>query len=276
MKNIEVRGISIPQLGFGTFRMPGAICQPVVESALSVGYRHIDTAAMYENESGVGAALASSNLSRGELFLTTKVWHDQLGADALRRAFDASLSKLKLDYVDMYMIHWPGKGMNMAETMESLIALKQEGLARSIGVCNFNMPMLKEAISVIGAPIAAVQVEYHPFLTQTEVYGFLRSHNIVLTAFAPLAQGRAAEDETLKRIGLKHGVSAAQVAIAWLIEQDGVIAIPKAQRVESQRANLAALEVKLDDVDRKHIDSLPKNLRYVQPPFAPDWNAVTL
>ncbi len=231
---------------------------------------------MYENEAEVGAAIAASNLPRTELFVTTKVWHDQLAGDAFRRAFDASLSKLGLDHVDMYMIHWPSRGMNMAEVMESLMALKQEGLARSIGVCNFNMPMLKEAISVIGAPVAAVQVEYHPFLAQTELHGFLRQHDIALTAYAPLAQGRAAQDETLKRMGAKHGVSAAEVAIAWLIEQDGVIAIPKAQRLESQRANLAALDVKLDSADRSAIASLPKDQRYVQPPFAPDWNASTL
>jgi len=256
--------------------MPGASCQPAVESALSLGYRHIDTAAMYDNETEVGAAIAASNLPRSELFLTTKVWHDMLSGDALRRAFDASLSKLKLDYVDMYMIHWPSKDMNMAEVMRSLTSLKQEGIARSIGVCNFNMPMLKEVVSVIEAPIAAVQVEYHPFLAQTEVYRFLRSFGIALTAYAPLAQGRAVQDETLKRIGYKHGVSASEVAIAWLIEQEGVIAIPKAQRSESQRANLAALQVVLDNDDRLAIASLPKNLRYVRPAFAPDWNATAL
>lgn len=276
MKNIEVQGVSIPQLGFGTFRMPGASCQPALESALSVGYRHIDTAAMYENEAEVGAAIAASKLTRAELFVTTKVWHDQLAGDALRQAFDSSLSKLKLDYVDMYMIHWPSKNMNMAEVMESLMVLKREGRTRSIGVCNFNMPMLQEAITVIGAPIAAVQVEYHPFLAQTRLYQFLRKHDIALTAYAPLAQGRAAQDVTLQRIGARHGVSAAEIAIAWLIEQDGVIAIPKAQRLESQKANLAALDVKLDSTDRLEIASLPKDLRYVQPPFAPDWNAKEL
>jgi 2,5-diketo-D-gluconate reductase B len=138
------------------------------------------------------------------------------------------------------------------------------------------MPMLKEAVLGIGAPIAAVQVEYHPFLAQTELLEFLRKHDIALTAYAPLAQGRAAQDETLKRIGAKHGVSGAEVAIAWLIEQAGVIAIPKAQRRESQRQNLEALDVKLDDADRSMIARLPKDLRYVRPSFAPNWNATTL
>src|SRR6202007_2606138 len=142
MDTIITRGVSIPRLGFGTFRMPGGGCQPVVESALALGYRHLDTAAMYENEIAVGAAIAASNLPRSELFVATKVWHDQLGTrDSIRRAFDTSIGKLKLDYVDLYMIHWPSKGMDMAVVMETLTALRDEGRTCAIGVCNFNLPM---------------------------------------------------------------------------------------------------------------------------------------
>lgn len=274
METIKTQNIRIPRLGFGTFRMPGGDCQPVVESALALGYRHIDTAAMYENEDAVGAAISTSALPREEIFLTTKVWHDQLGsADSIRRAFDASLGKLKLDHIDLYMVHWPSAGMDMAPVLETLTALHEEGRTRAIGVCNFNLPMMQQAVEVIGAPIAALQVEYHPFLDQSAMLQYLRERNIPLTAYAPLAQGRAAADETLSRIGLKHGYSAAQVAIAWLLDQDGVIAIPKTQRPESQRSNLDALNIQLDDEDRASIATLPKDLRYVRPPFAPDWNA---
>jgi 2,5-diketo-D-gluconate reductase B len=277
METIITRDGSIPRLGFGTFRMPGGGCQPVVESALALGYRHLDTAAMYENEDALGAAIAASNVPRGELFVTTKVWHDQLGtADSIRRAFDTSVEKLKLDYVDLYMVHWPSKDMNMAIVMETLTALRDEGGARAIGLCNFNLPMLRQAIDEIHAPVASLQVEYHPFLDQSTMLAYLRERNIPLTAYAPLAQGRAADDETLKRIGDKHGFSAAQVAIAWLLDQDGVIAIPKAQRPESQQSNLDALTIRLDDEDRAAIAALPKDRRYVSPPFAPDWNALTL
>jgi 2,5-diketo-D-gluconate reductase B len=277
METIITRDVSIPRLGFGTFRMPGGGCQPVVESALALGYRHLDTAAMYENEDALGAAIAASNVPRGELFVTTKVWHDQLGtADSIRRAFDTSVERLKLDYVDLYMIHWPSKDMNMAIVMETLTALRDEGGARAIGLCNFNLPMLRQAIDEIHAPVASLQVEYHPFLDQSPMLAYLRERNIPLTAYAPLAQGRAAEDETLKRIGDKHGFSAAQVAIAWLLDQDGVIAIPKAQRPESQQSNLDALTIRLDDEDRAAIAALPNDRRYVWPPFAPDWNALTL
>lgn len=277
MEAIKTQGIEIARLGFGTFRMPGGDCQPVVESALQVGYRHIDTAAMYENEVAVGAALAASDIAREELFITTKAWHDKLSSsEAIRSAFDASLAKLKLDFVDLYMVHWPSAQMDMAQVLSTLDALRREGRTRAIGVCNFNLPMLRCAIEDLQAPIASVQVEYHPFLDQSRLLAYLRGRNIPLTAYAPLAQGRAASDETLVTIGKKHGVSGAQVAIAWLLEQPGIIAIPKAQRLESQRANFAALDIRLDDEDREAIARLPKNLRYVKPPFAPDWDATSL
>lgn len=277
MDTIATRNIRIPRLGFGTFRMPGGGCQPVVESALARGYRHLDTAAMYDNEAAVGAAVAASGLARDALFVTTKVWHDQLGTeDSIRRAFDTSIGKLGLDYVDLYMVHWPSASMDMGVVLDTLTALRDEGRTRAIGVCNFNLPMMRRAVDDIGAPVAALQIEYHPFLDQSAMLDFLRPRGIPLTAYAPLAQGRAAEDETLKRIGDKHGASAAQVAIAWLLGQEGVIAIPKAQRTESQRANLEALEIRLDEEDRAAIAALPKDLRYVRPPFAPDWDAQTL
>ncbi|UDL94072.1 aldo/keto reductase [Lichenihabitans sp. PAMC28606] len=271
---LMTQGVTMPRLGFGTFRMPGGDCQPVVESALGLGYRHLDTAAMYDNEAAVGAAIRASGLARRDLFVTTKVWHDQLGSrDAIRGAFDASLAELGLDHVDLYMVHWPSAGMDMGVVLETLTRLREEGRTRAIGVCNFNLPMMQMAVDAIGAPIAALQVEYHPFLDQSALLGFLRRRGIPMTAYAPLAQGRAAADETLRAIGDKHGASAAQVAIAWLLDHDGVAAIPKAQRPESQAANLVAAAIRLDDHDRRAIAALPKDLRYVRPPFAPDWDA---
>ncbi len=150
----------------------------------------------------------------------------------------------------LYMVHWPSAEMDIGVVMETLMDLRAGGRTRAIGVCNFNMPMLRSAIEDIGAPIAAHQVEYHPFLGQSPMLAYLRGRGIPLTAYAPLAQGRAAADSTLGRVGDKHGVSGAQAALAWLLDQDGVVVIPKAQRAESQRANLAALDVRLDDEDR--------------------------
>ncbi|QFR32358.1 aldo/keto reductase [Ancylobacter sp. TS-1] len=273
METITTQGVAIPRLGFGTFRMPGADAQPVVESALALGYRHIDTAAMYENEAAVGAALATSGIARDELFITTKVWHDQLSPEALHHAFDASLRKLGLDHVDLYMIHWPSRDMDMAATLDALMSLRERGLTRAIGVCNFNLPMLRRAVEEIGAPLASVQLEYHPFLSQAPMLAYLRQKGIPLTAYAPLAQGRAANDPTLASLGARHGCSAAQMAIAWLLDQPGVAVIPKAARPESQRANLDALAIRLDDEDRAAIAALPKDQRFVRPPFAPDWDA---
>jgi 2,5-diketo-D-gluconate reductase B len=271
MEKIQTQGVAIPRLGFGTFRMPGGGCQPVVESALGLGFRHIDTAAMYENEDAVGAAIASSGVRREDLFVTTKVWHDQLGRGAVRKAFDTSLSKLKLDYVDMYMVHWPSADMDLPAVLEEMMTIKADGGTRAIGVCNFNMKMIRQAVEEVRAPIAALQIEYHPFMSQARMLDYVRGKGIPLTAYAPLAQGRAAHDETLQNIGDKHGVSAAQIAIAWLLDQPDVIAIPKAQKESSQRSNLDALKVKLDDEDRSAIAALPKDQRYVKPPFAPDW-----
>ena len=226
---LKTQGVSIPRLGLGTFRVPNEDCQPVVESALALGYRHIDTAAMYANEAAVGAAIAASGLPRDEIFVTTKVWHDQLSPQAVPQALEQSLAKLKLDYADLYLVHWPAPGMDMAATMDAMVALRESGRVRAIGVCNFNLPMLKTAIDTIGAPLACVQVEYHPFLDQSALLAYLGDRGIPLTAYAPLAQGRVAEDATLQAIGRKHGASAAQVAIAWLMDQPNVIAIPKAR-----------------------------------------------
>jgi 2,5-diketo-D-gluconate reductase B len=227
---------------------------------------------MYENEAAVGAAIAASGARRDDLFVTTKVWHDQLAPDALRRSFDASLGKLGLDCVDLYMIHWPSRDMDMAATLEAMVRLQERGLTRAIGVCNFNLPMICHAVERIGAPIAVVQLEYHPFLSQQPMLAYLRGKGIPLTAYAPLAQGRAAQDATLAALGRKHGASAAQMAVAWLLDQDGVVVIPKAGRRESQKANLDAAAIRLNDEDRNVIASLPKDQRFVRPPFAPDWD----
>jgi len=272
MEHLQIQGISLPRLGLGTFRMQGEVCRAAVESALGLGYRHIDTAEMYGNEDAVGAAVAASGVARKDLHVTTKVWHENLAPDAIRRAFDASLKKLKLDRVDLYLVHWPSRNMNLPAIFETLLKLKQEGRTRAIGVANFNLALLKTVVEQIRAPIACNQIEYHVMLDQTKVARYLAAKSIPLMAYAPLAQGRAASDETLISIGRKHGAGAAQVALKWLLDQDGVAAIPKASRAESQRANLDALKLKLDDEDRKAIAALPKDKRFVNPAFAPVWD----
>ena len=269
---IRTQGISLPRLGLGTFRMLGDACRAAVESALGLGYRHIDTAEMYGNEDAIGAAIASAGIARKDLHITTKVWNDNLAPDAIRRAFDASLNKLRLDQVDLYLVHWPAKNMNLPAMFETLLRLRQEGGTRAIGVANFNIALLRTVVDEIKAPIACNQVEYHVMLDQTPLRKYLAAKAIPLVAYCPLAQGRIASDATLAAIGRKHGASAAQVALKWLLDQDGVAAIPKASRSESQRANLDALNVGLDDEDRRAIAALPKDKRCVSPGFAPAWD----
>jgi 2,5-diketo-D-gluconate reductase B len=169
-------------------------------------------------------------------------------------------------------VHWPAKNMNLPAMFETLLKLKQEGRTRAIGVANFNIALLKTVVEDIKAPIACNQVEYHVMLDQTPLRQYLLAKAIPLVAYCPLAQGRAASNETLMAIGAKHGATAAQVALKWLLDQDGVAAIPKASRGESQKSNLDALHIGLDDEDRQAIAALPKNLRCVNPGFAPAWD----
>ncbi|MCA1509778.1 aldo/keto reductase [Bradyrhizobium sp. NBAIM01] len=272
MDHLKTQGISTPKLGLGTFRMQGDACRAAVESALSIGYRHIDTAEMYANEEAIGAAIAASGVSRGELHVTTKVWHENLSSDAIRRAFEASLRKLRLDHVDLYLVHWPSKAANWGAVFETLMTLKEEGRTRAIGVANFTTALLKVAVEEIKAPIACNQVEYHAMLDQAKVLAYLQPRSIPLVAYCPLAQGRFASDPVLADIGARHNATAAQVALKWLLDQDGVAAIPKASRRESQQANLDALKITLDDADREKIAALAKDRRCVNPGFAPAWD----
>jgi 2,5-diketo-D-gluconate reductase B len=272
MDPLQTQGINLPRLGLGTFRMQGAVCRAAVESALALGYRHIDTSEMYANEDAIGAALASAKVPRGDLHVTTKVWPENLAPDAIRRAFDNSMKKLKLDVVDLYLIHWPARGMNLPAALDTLMKLKEEGRTRAIGVANFTVALLKQAVEEIKAPIACNQIEYHVMLDQSKVMRYMAVKSIPLVAYCPLAQGRAASDEILIAIGNKHGAAPAQVALKWLLEQKDVVAIPKASRRETQQANLDALKLQLDDEDRRAIAALPKDKRFVRPAFAPAWD----
>lgn len=272
MDMLTARGLTMPKLGLGTYCMKGDECREAVDRALSLGFRHIDTAEMYDNEEAVGDALAGSSVPRADIHVTTKVWHSNLAPDAMRRAMETSLGKLKTDYVDLYMIHWPAPVMDLAASLGELVKLQEEGLARHIGVCNFTTALLKQAVEEIQAPICVNQVEYHVLLRQDVVLGYLRDHGMGLTAYCPIAQGRLADHPQLGEIAKKHGASAAQIALKWLLDQDSVAAIPKASRRESQQANLDALKITLDDEDRAIIAALPKTQRCVNPPFAPSWD----
>ncbi len=272
MKMITSQGLSMPALGLGTWRMKGPECTEAVQRAIGLGFRHIDTAEMYGNEEAVGEALAHGGVPRADIHVTTKVWYENLAPEAMQRAIETSLAKLRTDYVDLYLIHWPAPGMNVAQAIEGLMRIKEQGKARAIGVSNFTVALLRQAVEDIGAPIAANQFEYHVLLDQTKLVDYARSKGVAVQAYAPLAQGRLAEHEELRAIAAKHGATPAQVALKWLLDQDGVAAIPKAMRIESQQANLDALQITLDDTDRAAIAMLPKTQRFVNPGWAPAWD----
>ena len=276
MERITAHGMSMPKLGLGTFRLKGDECTQAVQTALGLGYRHIDTAEMYDNEAAIGEAIAHAGLPRADLHVTTKVWWDHLAGDGIARAIDASLERLRLNHVDLYLIHWPAKDMDLPDAIEKLVAVKERGQARAIGVANFPAALFSRAVNEIGAPIACNQFEYHVLLGQGPVVDATRAAGAAVTAYCPLAQGRLADHKALHALAEKHNASPAQIALAWLLEQDGVSAIPKAGPRESQQANLGALDIKLDEADRAAIAKLPKTERCVNPGFAPVWDANTL
>lgn len=273
MEMITAHGLRMPKLGLGTWRMSGSECTEAVEAALARGYRHIDTAQMYGNEAEVGAALAATSVPRADIHVTTKVWHEHLAPAAMRRAMESSLKLLKLDFVDLYLIHWPAPNMDLPAVLAALAKLKEEGLAKHIGVSNFTVALMKRSVEDVGAPIACNQIEYHVMLDQSKVLAYARSKDIAITAYCPLARGNLADQPIIDAIARKHGVTPQQVALKWLLDQDGVSAIPKASRPENQQANLDALKLTLDDDDRAKIAKLPKGNRIVNPGIAPAWDA---
>lgn len=266
-------GLDMPAIGLGTWPMTGADCTRAVHQALELGYRHIDTATAYNNEAAVGQALRDSSVPREAIHLTTKVWWDRLAPQAMRQSLEDSLRALGTEQVDLFHIHWPGKDWDLARSIETLVALHDEGKARCIGVANFPLGLLRQVIEQLGAPLSAIQVEYHVLLDQTPLLDFARQHGLAFTAYTPLARGQAAEQPAIRTIADKHGVLPSQVALAWLLEQSSVAVIPKASSRENQLANLAALDLRLDDEDRARIAALAKDQRLVSPDFAPQWNS---
>ncbi len=272
-ERLQAGGIAFPRLGLGTWRLSGKEAEAAVAEALALGYRHLDTAEMYANEDAVGAGMAASGVPREEIHLTTKVWWTHLAPEAVRRALAASLEQLRTDYVDLYLIHWPAPEMDLGATLGAMLRLREEGLVRAIGVANFPSNLLKRAVEEIGAPIACDQVEYHALLDQSKLLSYARLRTIPVIAYCPLAQGRLAGHEVLAEIAAKHGATAAQVALAWLLGQEGVGAIPKSGRREGLKANLEAAGLVLDAADRAAIAALPKAQRFVNPGFAPAWDS---
>lgn len=254
-------GLLIPQIGYGVFKVEDDVAEHTVVEALEAGYRHIDTAAIYQNERGVGAALKNSGLAREEVFVTTKLWNTEQEPDAARKALHNSLDLLGLDYVDLYLIHWPSPWReNYLSAWETLIEMREQGLVKSIGVSNFEEEHLQKIISTTGVVPAVNQIELHPYLQQTALSEIDTEHGILTEAWSPLGQGQALEDSVLSAIAAKHSVSVAQIIIRWHVQNSRVV-IPKSVTSSRIRSNIDVFGFELDQDDLAAIKALNTDSR---------------
>jgi len=253
-------GVKMPWLGFGVYQMrDGAEVEESVGAAIETGYRSIDTAAAYNNERGVGRALAKCGIPRNDIFLTTKVWNSDQGYDSALRAFDESLERLGTDYVDLYLIHWPVKG-RFVQTWRALERIYAEKRARTIGVSNFHIHHLEELLGESEIVPAVNQVEFHPFLLQSDLRAFCRERSIQYEAWSPLMQGTALRDKTVRKIAKKYGKSAAQIIIRWDIQHE-VVTIPKSVHSERIEENSRVFDFEISNEDMVRLDGLDAGKR---------------
>jgi 2,5-diketo-D-gluconate reductase A len=255
-------GAGMPQLGFGVFKIPNSQTAEVVRTALEIGYRSIDTAAMYGNEEGVGEAIRDSGLPRPDVFVTSKLWNDAHGKEDALRAFEDSRRRLGLDYIDLYLIHWPRPRQDLyVETWQALETLYREGVARAIGVSNFHIPHLRRLLDESGVVPAVNQVELHPYLVQTELRRFHAEHGIQTEAWSPLARGRdLLTDPVITGLAEKYGKTPAQIVIRWHL-QIGNVVIPKSVTRERIAENLDVFDFELADDDVDGITELDRGMR---------------
>jgi diketogulonate reductase-like aldo/keto reductase len=274
MHNVSAHGANIPALGFGTFRMPDAEVLSILPKALKLGFRHVDTAQIYKNEAAVGEAIASTGITRDEIFLTTKVWVDRIGHEAFIASVDESLQKLKTDHVDLLLLHWPQSEMPLADRMGALNALRQAGKVKNIGVSNFSTALMEEAIQLSDAPVVNNQIEYHPYIDQTQVIRKARETDMSVTAYYLMADGAVPKDDVLKEIGAKHGKTAAQVVLRWAVQQEGVIALSKTSTESRLAENYDIFDFELSAQEMQAVHGLARaDGRIVNPShLAPDWD----
>lgn len=253
-------GVTIPQLGFGTYLIPNEQVADAIKHALDAGYRHIDTAQYYKNESGIGEALKASGINREDLFITTKVWNSHHGYEQTLEAFEESLERLKLDYIDLYLVHWPcPKFDKYVETYKALETLYKEGKVRAIGVCNFDIEHLERLFAECEIKPMINQVECHPYFQQKEMKRFCREHQIQFESWSPLYRGEEVlEEPIIKELAKKHGKTPAQIILRWHL-QEGSIVIPKSVNPERIRKNIDVFDFTLSDEDMELIASLDRN-----------------
>jgi diketogulonate reductase-like aldo/keto reductase len=252
---VEARGARLPLIGLGTWELHGRSCARLVEQALRLGYRHVDTAEIYENEREVGEGLRASGVRRADVFLTTKVWPAHFAPRELERAAKDSLVRLRVSEVDLLLLHWPNPQIPLAATLQALCGVKRSGLARHIGVSNFTIALMREAVRLADEPLVCNQIEVHPFLDQSKVIAACRELGLAVVAYSPIARGGAKNDAVLTRIGQAHGKSAAQVSLRYLVQQN-IAVIPRTSRVERLSENLAIFDFALTQAEMAEITAL--------------------
>ena len=253
--SVSANGAQIPLLGLGTWDLRGRTCVRMVEQALRLGYRHIDTAEMYDNERDVGEGLHASGIRRGDVFVTTKVWPSHFAPRELERAARDSLARLRLREVDLLLLHWPNPQIPLADTLGALCKVKRDGLARHIGVSNFTVKLLEEAVRLWAEPLVCNQIECNPFLDQSKVIAACRKLDMAIVAYSPIARGSARNDELLARIGAAHGKTAAQVCLRYLVQQD-VVVIPRTSKEKRLSENAAIFDFALSAAEMREIAGL--------------------
>jgi diketogulonate reductase-like aldo/keto reductase len=270
---VESHGAKIPAIGLGTWQLSGETCTRAVIAALECGYRHVDTAKMYGNEAEVGEGLRNGGVPRDEVFVTTKVWRDDLSDGDLQRSAEGSLKRLGLDKLDLLLIHWPNRDIPLQESIKALCETRARGLTRHIGVSNFPVALLEQALAVATEPIVTNQCEYHPWLDQTKVLAACRKHGIAFTSYCPLGRGEGPRDPAIKKIAEAHGKTPSQVLLRWHIQQPDVIAIPRSGTPGHIRENVGITDFELTPDEMRAISGMArKDGRIVDFDWAPDWD----
>jgi diketogulonate reductase-like aldo/keto reductase len=252
---VEANGARIPLIGLGTWELRGRTCARMVEQALRLGYRHIDTAELYDNEREVGEGLRAAGVKRDAVFVTTKVWPSHFAPRDLERSAQQSLTRLRLSHVDLLLLHWPNPQIPLRDTLGALCKVKRAGLARHIGVSNFTVALIEEAVKLADEPLVCNQIEMHPFIDQSKVIAACRRHGMAIVAYSPVARGGVSRHKVLARIGKAHGKTAAQVSLRFLVQQ-GIVVIPRTSRLERLSENLAIFDFELSESEMAEIARL--------------------
>lgn len=269
---LAAHGAEIPAIGFGTSQLPDPAA--AVAAALAAGYRHLDAARKYGTEEGVGEGIRAAKLPREDLFITTKVSHENLRATDFARSVDESLKALGVSWVDLLLVHWPNAAIPLAETMGALARAKRDGLARHVGVANFNIALLDEAIRLCPEPLVTLQAEFHPYLDQTRVVAALRRRGMILTGYCPLGRGRLIKDPVIGEIARRRGKTVAQIALRWAIQHGNVVPIPRSSNPQRIAQNLTVFDFTLDDDEMARIAALRRRDGRIADPVgrAPAWD----